>query len=222
MINILNLVDTIEYYLTIPSTLLFLLVGVILTYKTGFIQIKALPKLFSLLMKKRKKQNVLSGKNTISSFQALSTALATTLGMGIIVGPSIAIITGGPGALFWLVLYAFFGGVTKFTEVSFAMFTRTKAKDGTILGGPMNYLKLVHPYIANWYGFAMLFLFAGWSSLQTNTLAGFFALEGVPPWIVGIGLGSFILVVLNGGAKRVGYITSKMVPLMCVLYHHHW
>lgn len=204
-----------------PTTILFLGVAIILTLKTRFIQIRAFPYFVRLLTKgfaRRKRKKEKGAMKTISSFHALFTAMATTIGMGNVVGPSIAIMIGGPGALFWLLVYIFFGAVTKFAEVTFALFSRIKTADGHIIGGPMQYLKGISPILAGWYSVVMLFLFAGWSGLQANTLANIFALENVPQWHTGIILAILVFVVMRGGAKRVGMVASRLVPIMFLLY----
>lgn len=213
--DILILLNSINTTLGIPATLLFLAVAIILTIKTNFIQVRALPRFFYLL--KQQGINKSHGK-TISPLQALFTAMATTIGIGNIVGPSLAIIVGGPGALFWIVVYAFFAAVTKFTEVTFAVETRIKDADGTIIGGPMQYLRVVHPYIANWYGYVMMILFACWSGTQANTLAGILAKEQIAPVYTGAFLACIALWVLIGGAHRIGSLASKVVPGMFVAY----
>ena len=200
-----------------PATIIFLIVGMVLTIKTRFIQFRALPRFWRFITHGFGRQE---GKNikTISSFHAMFAAMATSLGMGNIVGPSIAIVIGGPGALFWLVAYTFFGGVMRFVETSFALFTRKKTKDGKIISGPTQYLKLVHTWLAGWYGWIMIVLFAVWSGLQSNTLANMLAKENVPQWWVGLALAIIVMVVLHGGAKRVGLVASKLVPFMFILY----
>jgi len=204
-------------FLGIPSIIIFLCVGVILTLKTRFVQFRALPKLWGFVTKGFKRTESENIK-TISSFHAMFAAMATSLGMGNIVGPSIAIVAGGPGALFWLVAFTFFGGVMRFTETTFALFTRKKTADGSIISGPTQYLKLVHKWVANWYGVVMIVLFAVWSGLQSNTLANILAKENVPQWWVGLALSIIVLVILHGGAKRVGLVASKLVPFMFILY----
>jgi len=213
--DLLNILNSVNCTLGFPATLLFLGVALLLTIKTGCIQLRALPRFFYLL--KHQNKGHAHGK-TISSFQALFTAMATTIGIGNIVGPSLAIIVGGPGALFWIVAYAFFAAVTKFTEVTFAVHTRIKDADGTIIGGPMQYLRAVHPFIANWYGFIMMILFAGWSGTQANTLAGILAKENIATWQTGLALAIIATWVLIGGAQRIGYLASKVVPGMFVAY----
>ncbi len=207
--------------LAIPTTILFLGVGIVLTLKTRFIQIRAFPYFFRLLTQgfARKQQQGKQGEmKTINSFHALFAAMATTIGMGNVVGPSIAIMTGGPGALVWLVVYIFFGSVTKFTEVTFALSTRITTADGHIIGGPMQYLTLISPFLARLYSVVMIFLFAIWSGLQANTLAGICAQEHIPEWQTGVLLVIIVFIVLRGGAKRVGAFASKLVPIMFLFY----
>jgi AGCS family alanine or glycine:cation symporter len=213
--ELLAFFKSINSMFALPSTILFFGTGIILTLKTGFIQIRAFPRFIRLITRgvAQEKQ-----RGTINSFHALFTAMATTIGMGNIVGPSIAIVAGGPGALFWLLVYIFFGSVTKFTEVTFALTTRVKMADGYVVGGPMEYLKQVSPALASWYTSVMIFLFAGWSAAQANTLAQVFAKEAVPCWVIGLALAAVVLLVLRGGAQRVGATASKLVPLMFVLY----
>lgn len=203
--------------LGLPATIIFLLVGIILTIKTKFIQIRALPRLISFFTKGIKREKIGNAK-TINPFHALSAAMAGSVGIGNIVGPSVAITMGGPGALFWLVAYTFFGAVSLFVETTFAFKTRKITKDGNIIGGPTEYLKLVHRWLSSWYGLVMIILFGIWSGTQTNTLANILAKESIPKWWVGIAMAVIVVIILRGGAKRVGIVASKLVPLMCVLY----
>lgn len=207
--------------IALPATIIFFGASVFLTYRLRFPQFRGFPYFVRLLTQSfvRKKEKGPEGETeTISSFHALFTAMASTIGMGNIVGPSIAIMAGGPGALFWMLVYIFFGSVTKFTEVTFAMKTRIKTTDGTLIGGPMEYLKLVHSYVAYWYVLVMIFLFMGWSSLQSNTLASILDQESISALYVGAFLAILVLIVLSGGVKRVGNIASMLVPLMFALY----
>ena len=215
--NLESFFCTINMALGLPATIIFLGVGIILTVKTKCIQIRALPRLFSFITKGFQRSDDKKIK-TIKPFHALSTAMAGSVGIGNIVGPSIAILMGGPGALFWLVAYTFFGAVAVFTETTFAFHTRERTKDGNIISGPTQYLKLIHKWVANWYGFAMMILFAVWSGLQSNTLANILAKENISQWWVGLSLAILVVVVLSGGAKRVGMVASRLVPFMCILY----
>ena len=207
-------------FFAVPATILFFVVAIILTLKTGFIQLRGVSRFLRLLSHglKRKQEHDAKGRiTTIGSFHALFAAMASTIGMGNVVGPSVAIMVGGPGALFWLLVYIFFGAASKFTEVTFALSTRVESARG-LIGGPMQYLRLVHPFLALWYTSVMIFLFMSWSSLQSNTLASILQFESVPAVYVGIFLAAIVLLVLSGGAQRVGNFASKLVPLMFVLY----
>lgn len=200
-----------------PSAILFFAVAVLLTIRFGFLQFRALPRFIQLIsggIKERHKYDA----SKISSFQAMFTAMATTIGMGNVVGPSVAVYFGGPGALFWLLVYIFFGSMTKLTEVVLAMHTRERLPDGRIVGGPMEYLKKVHPFLGYWYMSVVAFLFMVWSGLQSNTLGQIFEMDGIPSWVVGVGLGVLVYLVVQGGIHRIGAVASNLVPLMFVLY----
>lgn len=210
-----------EHIFALPTTILFFGIALVLTLKTRFLQLRGFPHFIQLItsgVRGKGKFDQSGEKRTINPFHALFTAMSTTIGMGSIVGPSLAIMTGGPGALFWLVVYIFFGSVTKFTEVAFALDTRIQMPDGRVIGGPMQYLKSVSKVLAKWYSIVMVFLFAGWSSLQSNTLATIFVQEGISEWIIGLSLAVLIWYTLQGGAQRVGMIASKLVPFMFCLY----
>lgn len=207
--------------LALPCTILFFGVGILLTIKTGFLQITGFPTFISLIkngISRKSRQGDAGEMRTIDSMHALFTAMGTTIGTGNVVGPSLAIMVGGPGALFWLLLYILIGSATKFTEVVFAMHTRIKTADGHIIGGPMQYLKSVAAWMAIWYGLAMSVLMAGWSGVQANTLASILAMNSIPVWMTGATLAIFVWLVLKGGAQRVGNVAAKIVPIMFVSY----
>lgn len=217
--NILEPIKAINALFCIPSVAIFFGAAIILTIKTRFLQFRGFGRFIKMVRSKKhdheqKKHN----HDTIDAFHALFAAMATTIGMGNMVGPTIAIFTGGPGALFWLIVYMFFASVTKYVEVCFAIDTRIKTTNGHIIGGPMQYLKAVHVFLADWYMWVMAFLFVCWSALQSNTLAAIYAQEGVPQWLIGALLAISVLIVLQGGAQRVGLVASKLVPFMFCLY----
>ncbi|MDP3889411.1 MAG: alanine:cation symporter family protein [bacterium] len=219
--NLLSFFNGLNNFLALPGSVLFLGVAIILTLKSGFAQIRTLPRFVRIIMngmREEKHKQKEKHSDTISPLHALFAALGTSIGMGNIVGPTIAIAWGGPGALFWLVVYIFFASVTKFTEVTFALYTRVTMQDGKVVGGPMVYLKMVSIFLAHWYGFIMSVLFISWSANQSNTLASIYAIEGVPHWIIGFGLAILTAITLSGGARRVGIFASKLVPIMFVLY----
>lgn len=207
--------------LALPTTLLFAFTALFLTLKTRFIQIRAFPAFVRMIIHgidSNKQSCSVSQDKAINPFHALFASMATTIGTGNVVGPSVAIIAGGPGALFWLLLYIFFGSVTKLTEVSYALATRTKTEDGYIIGGPMQYLKSVSQTLSAWYGVVIIALFAIWSSLQSNTLANIAAQEGIHQGFIGLFLALFSYLALQGGARRVGALASALVPLMFIMY----
>lgn len=218
--TILSFFESINTALIIPSTIIFFGAGIILTFKTRFLQLRAFPRFLALIKHgyEEKEYHDHPGTKTINQFHALFAAMGTSLGMGNIVGPGIAIYLGGPGALFWLLIYMFFASVTKFTEVTFALYTRIKTSEGVLIGGPMEYLKLVSPLLASWYVVIMSFLLIYWSGLQANTLGQIFLEESLPPWMAGVCLAAIVFMTLKGGAQRVGNIASRLVPLMCFLY----
>ena len=203
----------------IPSVILFGGAAIILTIKTGFLQIRGIPRFWALISHGiRRKQENAGGMRTINSMHALFVAMATTIGIGNVVSPSIAIMVGGPGALFWLILYIILGSSIKFTEVVFALHTRIKTDGGHVIGGPMRYLTLVNPLIAQWYGVAITVLMAGWSAVQANTLSSILVHESVPAWFTGLMLATVVWIVLKGGAQRVGDVASVLVPIMSCGY----
>ncbi len=207
--------------LALPATLLFLGAAIFFTYKTRLLQVRGFGSFMKLLVQGVRGKGTFDDhgtKRTINPFHALFASMSTTIGMGSVVGPSVAIIVGGPGALFWLLCYIFLGSATKFTEVTFALATRTQTPDGRVVGGPIEYLRIISRILANWYGIAMIFLFAGWSGLQSNTLATIYEFQGIPLWVTGAALALLTWIVLQGGAKRVGLVASKLVPFMFCLY----
>lgn len=222
--TILAAVTRINEILALPAMIIFVGIGVLLTFKLGFLQIRAFPQFLALIRRgssiatHTESERIRTHNKLINPMHALFAAMSTTIGMGNVVGPSVAIIFGGPGALFWLVVYAFLGSITKFTEVVFALATRIKTADGSIIGGPMQYLRQVHPWIAHWYGLVMMFVFAIWSGGQANTLASVFAEEAIPRLLTGSVLGLFAFCIVIGGAHRVGLVASKLVPIMFFFY----
>ena len=211
MTHLTNFVDIVH----ISMTIVLLATGIFLTCLIKFPQLRNLRRFLRIISSKQINE---STTNTISPLQALLTAMSTSLGSGNIVSPPLAIAVGGPGALFWIFAYAFFGAVTKFAEVTFAIKYRTRAADRSIIGGPTSYLWHVHPYLAYWYGALAMILFAGWSGLQAKTLAETYGRLGVSEYVTGIILSAFVFYMLIGGAKRIGQFSEKLVPFMCATY----
>ncbi len=212
--NLLMTIEYIAYLLALPAAFILLGAALYLTIKLKFLQFRGLPRFWQLL---RTGVTERTDKAGINPFYALFNAMSTSIGMGTIVGPSVAIAVGGPGALFWLLCYAFLASVTKFTEVTFAVHFRMQ-EQGKIVGGPMQYLQKVQPWLGWWYTFATVFLFSCWSGLQTNVLADVLTQESIPAWVTGLILSVLVFVLLQGGAKRIGEFNSKLVPLMFFVY----
>lgn len=202
-------------FINIPVSMLLLGAGIFLSLLTRFPQFRSFGRFLHIISSKDAHA---STDNTISPLQALLTAMSTSLGMGTIIAPPLAIAIGGPGALFWILVYATFGCVTKFVEVTLAVKYKRYASDGTIIGGPIGYLYQVHPFLADWYGFLTIFMFSAWTALQSKSMAATYAYYSVPEWATGFTTATFVLFMLMGGAKRIGSFSAKLVPAMCLLY----
>jgi AGCS family alanine or glycine:cation symporter len=205
-----------NYFLAYPALILFIGTAFFLTFKLRFIQFRGLSHFYTLITQGIPQKKATS--KTLNSYYALFSAMAATVGMGNIVGPSMAISIGGPGALFWLLVYIFFGSVTKFTEVSFSVFARKQSQQGDIMGGPAQYLRLVSPRLGVWYAALTVILFTVWSSVQVNTLSCIWAQENIPHWVSGLCAVTVLLAVVLGGVQRIGFVASRIVPLKFLLY----
>ncbi|MBQ8801253.1 MAG: sodium:alanine symporter family protein [Clostridium sp.] len=198
--------------------------GVYLTCRTGWVQVRW----FGYIMKKtvgslfEKKEND-SGEN-LSAFQAVCTALAGTVGTGNIAGVTGAVFVGGPGAVFWMWVSAFFGMCTKYAEIMLAMIYREKDEKGVYKGGPMYYIE--NGLGKSWKPLAMIFaILGGLASFgigniaQSSEIAGAMnGLFGIKPEVTGILLALIVAVVVLGGSKRIGQVTSFLVPFMAMFY----
>ena len=206
--------------------LVFLLIGVGLWYtvRTGFVQIRffgeGMRKVFGNLSLNGGKQS--SG---MTSFQALATAIAAQVGTGNIVGASGAILTGGPGAIFWMWVIAFFGMATIYAEATLAIKTRRVDKDGTIHGGPAYYITTAFKggfgkFLANFFAVAIILAlgFMG-CMVQSNSIGSAFQTAfGVPSQFVGVVLVIFCAFIFLGGVNRLAAVTEKVVPVMAVIF----
>ena len=199
--------------------------GVFLTFRTGWVQVRR----FGYIMRNtvgslfRKKGQTDHGSN-LSPFQAVTTALAGTVGTGNIAGVTGAIFIGGPGAVFWMWVSAFFGMCTKYAEIALAMKFRDTGADGVHKGGPMYYIE--NGLGKNWKWLAVVFaLLGGLASFgigniaQSSEIAGAVSgLFGLDPMVTGVALTVLVGVVVLGGVKRIGQVTSLLVPFMSVFY----
>ncbi|HFI0960388.1 TPA: alanine/glycine:cation symporter family protein [Streptococcus suis] len=217
----LELMQTINNFVWgLPLLLLLVGTGVYLTVRLGVFQVSKLPKAFSLIFSSDQ-----SGDGDVSSFAALCTALAATVGTGNIVGVATAITTGGPGALFWMWVAAFFGMATKYAEGFLAIKYRTKDANGQAAGGPMHYITLGMGQ--KWKPLAMFFavsgvlvaLFGMGTFSQVNSIASSVSTSfGVAPQIVSVMTAVTVSVFVFGGIEKISEISTKIVPFMAILY----
>ena len=217
----------------IPMLVLLVGAGVILSVMTGFIQFRR----FGYAMRNtlgRIFKGHTAGKGEVTPFQAVTTALAATVGTGNISGVIAAVTLGGPGSIFWLWITALIGMCTKFSEVVLAIRYRERNKDGDWVGGPMYYIK--NGLGKNWNWLAILFCCFGalaafgiGNAVQVNNITdavnsaittfnpGFAGATAVN-WVIGVIIAAIIGVTLIGGIKRLGSVTEKLVPFMSVVY----
>jgi AGCS family alanine or glycine:cation symporter len=198
---------------------LVLLVSVFISFRTRFIQFRALPELFRLFFYHQSK----TGEGTICARRALLTAMSTTIGLSTMVAPVIAIRLGGPGAVVGFFLATIFGAAASYAEVTFAVEHRKKVGN-KVFGGPMQYLqKVFSPALAKAYALGCVILMLVWSSAQANQVAGLFdgasiGFFSIPTWITGLLLTAAVTGILVGGINRVAACSAKLVPIMFCLY----
>src|SRR5688572_8943364 len=209
-----------SYVWGMPTIILLVGTGVLLTVLTGVAQVRYLGFALKEVLGKITQRG--SGEGTVSPFQAVATALASTVGVGNIAGVATAIHIGGPGALFWLWVSGFFGMCTKYAEIVIALHYRERDATGVMRGGAMYILKngLKMP----WLGavFALLTSLAAFgigNMVQANSVAGALTASlDIPPAATGIGLVLLTAAVILGGIKRIGRFTEYLVPFMALFY----
>lgn len=225
METLLKIVQTVNMYLS-DYVLVILLIGAGLyfTIRTKFVQVRCFGEgwrrffgEFSLNGEKH--------KTGMSSFQALATAVAAQVGTGNIVGACGAILIGGPGAIFWMWFIAFFGMATIYAEAVLAQETRVVEPDGTILGGPVYYIKRAFPngfgkFLAGFFAVAIILAlgFMG-SMVQSNSIGE--ACQNafhIPSWVMGLIVCAIAAFIFIGGVQRIASVTEKIVPVMACLY----
>lgn len=218
----------------VPAMICIIGVGLILSFRTRFIQIRKFPYAMKVTLGRMlKKKDATDG--TMTPFQAVCTALAATVGTGNIAGVAGAIAIGGPGAVFWMWISAMLGMCTKFSEVTLAVHFREKNDKGELVGGPMYYIK--NGLSKHWHWLAYLFsafgvltVFGTGNATQVNTITtaidsalyNYNIISGdsasMVNLVIGIILAILIALILIGGVKRIGKVTEKLVPFMAVLY----
>lgn len=218
----------------VPAMFCIIGVGLYLSIRTGFIQIRkfkyAMKTTIGRIFKKRD-----ASDGSITPFQAVCTALAATVGTGNIAGVAGAIAIGGPGAVFWMWISALLGMCTKFAEVTLAVHFRERNQEGDLVGGPMYYIK--NGLGKKWQFLAILFslfgvltVFGTGNATQVNTITtaidsallnyNICTSKTIPQinLILGIIIAVLVALVLLGGVKRIGKVTEKLVPFMALFY----
>ncbi|ENY8338319.1 alanine/glycine:cation symporter family protein [Clostridioides difficile] len=219
--NLIDILNKVDAFIWGPPLLVLLVgTGILLTVKLGVVQITKLPRALKLIFSAENK-----GSGDVSSFAALCTALAATVGTGNIVGVATAIKAGGPGALFWMWIAAFFGMATKYSEGVLAIKYRTKDKNGQVSGGPMYYI--VNGMGEKWRPLAIFFAISGilvallgiGTFTQVNSITDAINNSlGIDPRITGVVLAVFVALVVFGGLKSISNVATKIVPFMAVIY----
>ena len=201
-----------------PLLILLSGTGLYLTLRLGFIQIRYLPRALGYLFKKDK-----DGKGDVSSFAALCTALAATIGTGNIVGVATAVQAGGPGAIFWMWLVALLGMATKYAECLLAVKYRVRDKNGFMAGGPMYYIErgLGIKWLAKLFAlFGVMVAFFGIGTFpQVNAITH--AMQdtfNIPVLVTAIIVTLLVGLIILGGVKRIATASSVIVPFMAILY----
>ena len=218
----------------VPAMICIVGVGLLLSIRTGFLQIRKFPYAMKVTIGRMLKKREASD-GALTPFQAVCTALAATVGTGNIAGVPGAIAIGGPGAVFWMWISALLGMCTKFSEVTLAVHFREKNAEGDLVGGPMYYIK--NGLKKQWHWLAYLFaafgvltVFGTGNATQVNTITtaidsalynyGVISEQNVSTLnlVIGIILAVLIGLILLGGIKRIGQVAEKLVPFMAVIY----
>jgi len=218
----------------VPAMICIIGVGLYLSIRTRFLQIRKFPYSMKVTLGRMMKKKEASD-GALTPFQAVCTALAATVGTGNVAGVAGAIAIGGPGAVFWMWISALLGMCTKFAEVTLAVHFRETNAQGDLVGGPMYYIK--NGLDKKWHFLAYLFaafgvlaVFGTGNATQVNTittaidsaLSSFNILPAdavkLVNLIIGVALAIIIALILIGGIKRIGNVTSKLVPFMAIMY----
>ena len=222
-----NIVDTLnDLVWSTPSFFPFMVAvllsfGIFITLRLGFVQLRYFKHGILTVMGKFDHPDAIGDVN---HFQALTTALSATVGIGNIAGVAIAIHYGGPGALFWMWVTAFFGMAVKYTECTLAVKYRIQNSDGSVSGGPMYYIEKGLGEQWKWLAvffaaMAVICSFLTGNAVQANTVADTMkATFLIPGWITGLATASLVGFVIVGGIKRIGRVTASLMPLMAIIY----
>lgn len=196
--------------------------GIYYTFRLKFVQIRKFGKVVRYTFGDLTLFGKKAGKDGMSSFQSLATAIAAQVGTGNLAGAATAIAMGGPGAIFWMWIAAFFGMATIFAEAVLAQIYKTRDSEGHVTGGPAYYISkgLGSKWLAGFFSVAIIVAlgFIG-NMVQANSIAEAFRTAfSIPTWVVGIVVALLAGFVFFGGMRRIAATTEKIVPLMALLY----
>lgn len=207
--------------------LLFLLLGggIYFTIRTGFVQVRKFGEGMRLVFGNISLRGKSAGKDGMSSFQALATAVAAQVGTGNIAGCASALASGGPGAVFWMWLSAFFGMATIYSEAVLAQKYKQVSEDGTVSGGPIYYIKAAFKgkfgsFMAGFFAISIILAlgFMG-NMVQSNSIGeAFDTAFGVPRIVMGVLVAGVSAFIFLGGVQRIAALTEKLVPIMACFY----
>ena len=209
--------------LSILMMVLLIAVGTFITIRTRALQFRrfgyAMKNTIGSLFDKNQHKKE---KGSVSPFQAVTTALAGTIGTGSIAGLATALVSGGPGAVFWMWISALLGMVTKYAEIVLSLKFREKNKEGAWLGGPMYYIHkgLKCKWLAIVFAvFAMIACLGTGNATQSNAISGVLdSTLSIPTWITGLVLTILVALVILGGIKRIASVNEKLVPTMAIFF----
>lgn len=221
-----NTVSSIDSFVW-NNLLMFVLVGtgIFFTIRTRFVQVRRFPRAWKRVFGNFSMNGGKSGKEGMSSFQALTTAIAAQVGTGNIAGCATALVGGGPGAIFWMWIAAFFGMATIYGEAVLAQKTKTRDEDGEVIGGPVYYIRKAFKgkfgrFLAAFFA-VMIILSLGLmgNMVQSNSISdAFHTAFHAPYWIVGLFVAIVSAIIFMGGTSRIASFTEKVVPVMAALY----
>ena len=209
------------------SILLYVLVftGILFTLRLGFIQIRKFGAGWHQMFGGFSLSGKKADKDGMSSFQAAATSIAAQVGTGNIIGCSTAILSGGPGAIFWMWVAAFFGMATIYAEAVLAQKYKTRDDQGHVIGGPVYYIRAAFKggfgkFLAGFFSIAIILALGLMGNMvQSNSISGaFYNAFGVPKIVVGVVVAVVAAFIFMGGVKRIASVTEKLVPIMAICY----
>ena len=199
--------------------ILLLAAGIYFTCRSKFVQLRLLGESIRVVSEKS------DDEHAVSAFEALMVSTASRVGTGNIVGASGAILTGGPGAIFWMWVIAFLGMATIYAEATLAQETRTVDKDGNVLGGPVYYITTAFKggfgkFLAGFFAVAIILALGFFGCMvQSNSIGETFSNAfNVPTWIIGVVLVAICGFIFLGGVQRLASVTEKIVPIMAAVF----